>query len=159
MSLKTADLSDAHPEAQVAEPSYGDFGGRIEFFGPITTLKVFEDNTLVRDALEKDGLGRVLVVDGGGSMRCALVGGNLAKLGAENNWAGIIVNGCVRDSEELADEDLGVKALATHPRKSVKRGVGEIDVTVRFSDVTWTPGHFVYADEDGILVSENNLHE
>lgn len=160
MSLKTADLCDEHDEAvSVAEPIFGDFGGDIMFHGPIHTLKIFEDNTLVRDALEAPGEGKVLVVDGGGSMRCALVGGNLGDLAEKNGWAGIVVNGCIRDSEEIGAQQVGVKALGTHPRKSVKRGVGEINIPVSFAGVRFVPGQFVYADEDGLVVSESALHD
>ena len=120
MSFATTDLSDAHPEAQVCQPVFADFGGRLAFHGPVATLKVFEDNVEVRAMLEEPGEGRVLVVDGGGSDRCALVGGNLGVLGVKNGWAGIVVFGCVRDSSELEQCDLGIKALGLHPRKSEK---------------------------------------
>ncbi len=160
MSLKTADLSDANEDSVViAEPLFGDFGGNIMFHGPIRTLKIFEDNSLVRKMVGQPGKGQVLVVDGGGSMRCALLGGNLAALAAKNHWAGIVINGCIRDSEEIAAERLGVKALGTHPRKTPKNGVGEEDIGVRFADVTFTPGHYLYADEDGLLVSADKLHD
>jgi len=160
VSLKTADLCDAHDDKlQVAEPIFADFGGEIEFHGRIHTLKLHEDNSLVREALEQAGDGRVLVIDGGGSLRCALVGGNLAVLGAKNGWAGIVVNGCIRDSEEIAAEAIGVKALGSNPRKSVKRGVGQIGETVRFADVSFSPGHWLYADEDGLVVSAQKLHD
>jgi regulator of ribonuclease activity A len=160
MSFATTDLSDAHPEAQVCDPEFGDFGGRLAFHGPIKTLKVFEDNALVRATLETPGEGRVLVVDGGGSLRCALVGGQLAVLGVKNGWSGIVVNGCVRDSEELAAEDIGIKALALHPRKSEK-GLhsAHADKLVRFAGVTFKPGAWLYADADGIVVSEQAIHE
>jgi regulator of ribonuclease activity A len=120
MSYATTDLSDAHPQAQVCDPVFRDFGGRSAFHGPIQTLKIFEDNALVRATLETPGEGRVLVVDGGGSLRCALVGGNLGVLAVRNQWAGIVVNGCVRDLAELGAQALGIKALAAHPRKSEK---------------------------------------
>lgn len=152
MSFATADLSDEHPDAQVAVPGLTDYGGKRRFAGPIRTVRCFEDNSLVRSALETPGDGAVLVVDGGGSMRCALLGDQLAALAVANGWTGVIVNGCVRDSAELATTDLGIKALATHPRKSVKRGEGETDVAVSFVDVEFTPGHWVYADEDGVVV-------
>ncbi len=160
MSFATTDLSDAHPEAQVCDPEFGDFGGRLAFHGPIKTLKVFEDNALVRATLETSGEGRVLVVDGGGSLRCALVGGQLAVLGVKNGWSGIVVNGCVRDSEELAAEDIGIKALALHPRKSEK-GLhsAHADKLVRFAGVTFKPGAWLYADADGIVVSGQAIHE
>ena len=158
MSIKTADLCDEFDDQiQDAQPLFLDYGGRITFQGPIHTLKIFEDNSLVRSALEQPGQGKVLVIDGGASMRCALVGGNLAVLAAKNDWAGIIVNGCIRDSEEMAAQPVGVKALATNPRKSVKKGAGDENITVRFADVTFSPNHYVYADEDGIVVAEQAL--
>lgn len=159
MSFATTDLSDAHPEAQVCEPLFGDFGGRLAFHGAIKTLKVFEDNALVRSTLETPGDGRVLVVDGGGSLRCALVGGNLGALGVKNGWAGIVVNGCIRDSEELGGQDIGVKALATHPRKSEKgMHSAQADKAVVFAGVSFKPGAWLYADADGIVVSEQPIH-
>ena len=160
MTIATTDLSDAHPQAQVCEPMFADFGGRIDFHGPIRTLKIFEDNALVRAELEKPGEGRVLVVDGGGSMRCALVGGNLGALGVKNGWAGIVVNGCVRDSEELAAQDIGIKALGTHPRKSEK-GLhsGHVDKVVSFAGANFSPGAWLYADADGIVVSDQPIHK
>ncbi|HZR37209.1 MAG TPA: ribonuclease E activity regulator RraA [Nevskia sp.] len=159
MSFATTDLSDAHPEAQVCEPLFADFGGRIAFHGAIKTLKVFEDNALVRATLETPGEGRVLVVDGGGSLRCALVGGNLGALGVKNGWAGIVVNGCIRDADEIAGQDLGVKAIATHPRKSEK-GLhsAHADKVVVFAGVTFKPGAWLYADADGIVVSDQPIH-
>jgi regulator of ribonuclease activity A len=159
MSTATTDLSDACPQAQVCEPGFGDFGGRAAFFGPIRTLKIFEDNALVRSLLEQPGNGCVLVVDGGGSRRCALVGGNLGVLAVKNGWAGIVVNGCVRDSAELAAQPLGIKALAIHPRKSEK-GLhsGHIDRSVQFAGVTFVPGAWLYADADGIVVADRAIH-
>ncbi|MGZ3451309.1 MAG: ribonuclease E activity regulator RraA [Polyangiales bacterium] len=157
MVLATTDLSDAHSDVQIAEPLFRDFGGERAFFGPIATLKLFEDNALVREALESQGEGRVLVVDGAGSLRCALVGGNLAALAEKNGWSGIVVFGAVRDTRELATAKVGVKALAPHPKKSIKKGAGERDVPVTFAGVTFNPGAWLYADEDGIIVSESRL--
>lgn len=157
-TIKTADLYDAYGDTlQVAAPVFRHFGQREAFAGPIATVKVFEDNTLVRANLEAAGGGCVLVVDGGGSLRCALVGDLLARLAIDNAWAGIIVNGCVRDSKEINRMDIGIKAIATNPARSDKRGEGQENVTVRFADATFTPGHYVYADSDGILVSEKEL--
>jgi regulator of ribonuclease activity A len=153
--MRTTDLWDAHADAfRLLEPVFRDFGGKRSFHGPVTTLKVFEDNALVRSALETPGAGRVLVIDGGGSVRRALVGGNLGKLAEQNGWAGIVVFGALRDSVELATCDVGLKALAVIPAKSEKKGVGERDVPVSFAGATLRPGDFLYADEDGILVSE-----
>lgn len=159
MTIQTADLCDANEgKIRVVHPMFRSFGGVPAFGGPITTLKVFEDNSLVRSTLETAGNGRVLVVDGGGSLRCALVGDQLALLGVKNGWAGVLVYGCIRDSQAIGEMKLGVFALATHPQKSVKRGIGETDVTVTFGGVSFTPGHYLYADHDGIIVSETSLH-
>jgi regulator of ribonuclease activity A len=158
MNLATTDLCDAHPDLQVCDPVFADYGGVYKFHGPIRTLKIFEDNALVRSTLETPGNGAVLVVDGGASMRCALVGGNLGVLAVKNGWAGLIVNGCVRDSEELIEQDVGIKALATHPRKSEK-GLhsGHVDKAVTFAGVTFKPGAWLYADGDGVVVSATKL--
>ncbi|MGE0484309.1 MAG: ribonuclease E activity regulator RraA [Gammaproteobacteria bacterium] len=156
--VATADLYDAHGESlRILAPIFRDFGGHRIFEGPVATLKVHEDNSLVRDALEQPGEGRVLVVDGGGSLRCALVGDNLAMLGVENGWAGIVVYGCIRDAAPIRDLSIGVKALATNPRKSVKKGEGERDAVLRFADVVISPGEYLYADEDGVVIADARL--
>ncbi len=158
MTYATTDLCDAHSEdLQIAEPVFFDFGSKTDFSGPITTLKLFEDNTLVRDVLETDGQGGVLVVDGGGSLRCALLGGNLAVLAEKNNWQGVLVYGCIRDRDEIEATSVGVKALAPHPLKSNKQGVGQKDIPVRFAGVNWVPGYTLYADKDGIVLSAKPL--
>lgn len=158
-NIQTADLCDQHEEGvRVADPiGLRSFGGRAAFGGPISTLKVFEDNSLVRSALEGAGNGRVLVVDAGGSMRCAMVGDQLAVLGVKNGWAGIVVYGCIRDSHAISQMDIGVLALGTHPRKSIKKGVGETDIPVRFAGLTFTADEYLYADHDGIVVSSEPL--
>ena len=154
MSFNTTDLSDELGDAaQVASPLFRDFGGAVRFSGPISTVKCHEDNSLVREALEQPGGGRVLVVDGGGSLRCALLGDMLGELALRNGWTGVLVYGCIRDAEAIGRMPLGAKALATHPRKSVKRGIGERDVPVRFADVIFSPGAMLYADLDGVLVT------
>lgn len=156
--MHTTDLSDKYPDlVQIPEPIFGDFGGIEMFSGPMATVKTFEDNTLVRATLETPGLGRVLVVDGGGSMRCALLGDNLAKLAIDNGWSGVVVNGCIRDAAAIGELHLGVKALATHPRKSAKQNYGWTEVPVTFAGVTFTPGHCLYADMDGIVVAPHAL--
>nr|WP_004335533.1 ribonuclease E activity regulator RraA [Thauera linaloolentis]ENO89477.1 ribonuclease activity regulator protein RraA [Thauera linaloolentis 47Lol = DSM 12138]MCM8566886.1 ribonuclease E activity regulator RraA [Thauera linaloolentis] len=158
MNIQTADLCDTHDDkVKVVSPMFGSYGGRSAFGGPISTLKIFEDNSFVRKALESAGNGRVLVIDGGASIRCALVGDQLAELAVKNGWAGIIVYGCIRDSKAIGGMDLGVFALGTHPRKTVKRNTGEVDVPVTFGGVTFVPGHHVYADEDGVIVSASAL--
>lgn len=157
MTFMTTDLSDAHPDLPVADPIFRAYGQHARFSGPIATLKVFEDNSLVRSTLETPGHGRVLVVDGGGSQRCALVGGQLGVLGVKNGWAGLVVWGCVRDSLELNALAIGIRALNTHSKKSVKKGEGTPDIPVRFAGVEFVPGHWLYADEDGLLVSARPL--
>lgn len=158
MPFATPDLCDQFgAEVRVAEPVFRDFGGVEHFAGPIATLRVFEDNALVRQALEMPGGGRVLVVDGGGSLRSALVGGNLAALARENGWSGLVVYGCIRDAAEIAGTPVGVKALHAVPRRSAKAGAGERGVPVAFAGVTFTPGAWLYADRDGIVVADRKL--
>ena len=159
MNLLTTDLCDAHEDkVRVVEPMFNSFGGRAAFFGRIATLKLFEDNSLVRKALESPGEGRVLVIDGGGSLRRALVGDQLAALGVKNRWAGVVVYGCIRDSRAIGEMDIGVFAIDTHPMKTVKMNVGETDIPVTFGGVTFIPGEWLYADEDGVIVSSAALH-
>jgi regulator of ribonuclease activity A len=159
MELLTTDLCDAHEEKlatgilRVVAPMFRSFGGRPAFHGPISTLKLFEDNGLVRQAVQSPGQGRVLVIDGGGSLRRALVGDQLAALALANGWSGILVNGCIRDSRAIAAMSIGVFALATHPQKTLKKNQGDIDSPVSFGGTTFLPGEWLYADEDGILVS------
>lgn len=158
MDIKTADLCDQFSdELEVCEPLFGDFGGELRFGGPIATLKCFEDNSLVRELTGEAGKGRVLVIDGGGSMRCALVGDMLAKKAVDNGWAGIVVYGCVRDTAALGTLPIGIKALGAHPLRSDKRGEGQRDVVVRFAGVTFRPGDWLYADEDGIILARRQL--
>lgn len=158
MTFKTADLCDAHEGGlQVCEPVFSSFGGRARFSGKVSTIKCFEDNSLVREAVSEDGDGRVLVVDAGGSLRCAMLGDMLAEKAVANGWQGVVMYGLIRDSADIAAMEIGVKALGTHPLKSVKRGVGERDVGVRFAGVLFEPGAWLYADEDGIVVSPESL--
>lgn len=133
------------------------FGGRRRFGGQIASLKCYEDNSLVRECFAEPGHGRVLVVDGGGSLRCALVGDQLAELAVKNGWVGVVVFGCIRDSEALSELPLGVMALATHPLRSVKRGVGERGLPLSFGGVVFRQGEFLYADEDGVVVCAEAL--
>ncbi len=159
MSEKTTDLCDEYADRlRIASPIFQDYGDCQSFNGTVTTVKVFEDNSLVRQALEESGEGRVLVVDGGGSLRCALLGDQLALLGQTNGWSGAIVYGCIRDAADIAEIDLGVKALNTHPLKSVKKGLGERDVPVTFAGITIRPGDYLYADADGVIVADEALH-
>ena len=153
-SFSTTDLCDAHPEIGVLAPLFRDFGGQRSFDGPIETVRVVDDNVLVREALEESGAGRVLVIDGGGSLACALLGDQLAALAIANGWVGLIVHGCVRDVAALATMPVGVKAVAAHPRKSGKRGNGERGVAIDIGGRRLDPGDYVYADADGIVVSD-----
>ncbi len=158
LAIVTPDLCDAHPEwVRVVAPLFKNYGGRTAFGGPIATVKCFEDNSKVKESLGLPGQGRVLVVDGGGSLRCALLGDLLAAQAVENGWAGVIVYGCIRDVDAIAGMDLGVQALAAIPLKSVRRGVGETNVAVAFGNVTFHPEEFVYADNNGIVVSATPL--
>ncbi|MCO5761261.1 MAG: RraA family protein [Gammaproteobacteria bacterium] len=152
-SLKTTDLSDDWgDQAQVCAPLFRDFGGRIEFHGPIATVRCPDDNSKVRELLGQPGAGRVLVIEGGGSPRCALLGDLLAQLAVDNGWAGVLVHGYIRDSAVIATLPFGVKALGTLPRKSEKRNLGETQVVVSFAGVEFRPGDLLYADADGILL-------
>lgn len=152
------DLCDEFSDTlQIVEPMFTDFGAVLDFAGPISTVKCFEDNSLVRSALEEPGEGRVLVVDGGASDRCALLGDNVAQLALDNGWAGILVYGCIRDSADISQMSVAVKALNVHPKKSNKKNQGERDVPVRFAGVSFMPGDWLYADLDGVVVSASEL--
>lgn len=156
--MKTADLCDRHGHAvRIAAPLFRDFGAHRRFHGDIVTLRVYEDNVLVREALMREGDGRILVVDGGGSLNCALLGGNLASMACEHGWRALLINGCVRDSAELATLPLGIRALHTSPRRSAKQGRGESDVTVSFAGIAFVPGAWLCADEDGLIVADRPL--
>ncbi|RMN29159.1 Ribonuclease activity regulator protein RraA [Pseudomonas coronafaciens pv. zizaniae] len=158
MHYITPDLCDAYPEqVQVVEPMFSNFGGRDSFGGQIVTLKCFEDNSFVKQQVELDGKGKVLVVDGGGSLRCALLGDMLAEKAAKNGWEGVVIYGCVRDVDMLAQTDLGVQALASYPKRSEKRGEGQLDLPVTFGGVTFNPGEYLYADNNGIIISSSPL--
>lgn len=156
MTPSTADLYDKHgPKLQVLEMPLPSYGAATRFEGRIATLKVYEDNTKVREALAQPGQGRVLVVDGAGSRRYALVGDRIAQLAVDNDWAGLVVNGCIRDSALIKTMPLGVRALGTTPRKTEKRGSGLAGVEVTFGGVGFRPGAWLCADEDGVVVSED----
>jgi len=158
MPFVTCDLCDDHPDdVRVCEPMFASFGGRETFGGQIVTVKCHEDNSRVKELLATPGKGRVLVVDGGGSMRCALLGDLIGESAVKNGWEGVIVYGCVRDVDALIQLDLGVHALAAIPLKSVRKSIGEVDLPVTFGGVTFTAGEFVYADNNGVIVSARNL--
>lgn len=160
MNFFTADLCDQFSDLdhfQIAEPIFKIFGAKKTFCGQITTLKVFEDNSLIRATLEEKVSNRVLVVDGGGSHRCALMGENITELAYKNGWEGLVVYGCIRDSEAVNALPIGVRALRAHPKRSHKKGIGDRDIQVTFAGVNFKKDHFLYADADGIIVSETML--
>lgn len=157
-ALCTPDLCDAYPEqVRVLEPMLSNFGAVEAFGGKIVTVKCFEDNSRVKELVGEPGDGRVMVVDGGGSTRCALLGDMLAEKAAGNGWAGLVIYGCIRDVDVIGETELGVQALAPIPIKSVRRGVGEVDIPVTFGGVTFGPGEYVYADNNGVIVSATAL--
>lgn len=155
----TADLIDTAPDTPSCEAQLRHFGRRRRFCGRIRTVKCSRDNGLVKQLMNTPSEGEVLVVDGGGDLYSALMGDMIAGAGAANGWAGAVIFGAIRDNEGIDALDFGVKALGTNPRKSAKDGAGQTDVPVRFGGITFTPGHYLYSDSDGILVSERPLHE
>ena len=162
-SFLTCDLCDAYKNDtsgsfRVLPPVFKAYGAKAHFAGPAATVKCFEDNTLVKAALDSPGQGRVLVVDGGASLRRALVGGNLATAAARNGWAGIVVDGCVRDVAELNACEVGIRALGLMPLPTEKKNQGESDVPVMIQGVWVRPGDWVYADDDGVVVSATPVH-
>ena len=159
MTWTTPDLCDRFPDVQVAEPVFRRFGGQSRFAGPAVTVKCVDDNSRVRELAATPGEGRVIVVDGGGSLRRALLGDMIAANAVKHGWAGFLIFGCVRDVEILATLPLGVLALAAHPMKPDRRDLGEVDVPVAFAGVSVTPGDWIYADANGVLVASARLHE
>lgn len=169
-SFATCDLCDAHKndspdEFRVLPAVFRDFGARLKFCGPVVTVKCFEDNSLVKAALDSVGfeetplgrIGKVLMIDGGGSLRRALLGGNLGASAVKNGWAGVVIDGCVRDVSELAVLDVGIRALASMPLPTEKRNQGEQDIAVQIQGLWVRPGDWLYADEDGMVVSARRL--
>lgn len=157
LSFATCDLCDAYKNhssdiLRVLPPVFKNFGGLLKFCGPVVTVKCFEDNSLVKAAVDASGEGRVLVVDGGASLRRALLGGNLGAAAAKNGWAGVVIDGCVRDVAELAQCQIGIRALAGMPLPTEKRQQGEQGLPVQIQGVWVRPGDWLYADEDGIVV-------
>ncbi|GLR88753.1 ribonuclease E activity regulator RraA [Bradyrhizobium iriomotense] len=156
--MKTADLVDAHNDlVHFCQLPFRQFGRARTFWGPIATVKCFEDNALLKACLQEPGNGRVMVVDGGGSTRLALLGDQIALILKSNGWAGIVINGSIRDCAEIDGMDVGVFCLATSPKKSAKDGVGKCDIPVSFGGVEFKPGHYAYCDADGVLVSSAKL--
>ncbi|WAP52122.1 ribonuclease E activity regulator RraA [Arthrobacter sp. ATA002] len=153
MDISTADLYDEHGETLASVSlQFQDLGGKVRFTGPVRTVRCLEDNGLVKSVLNSPGNGAVLVVDGGGSLNSALMGDMIAEAAVANGWAGVVINGPIRDRAAVAKLPMGVKALGSNPRKSAKDSVGEVDVPVEFGGVTFRPGAVLYADDDGILV-------
>lgn len=154
----TPDLCDEYPDlVQVLAPMLQNFGGVDAFGGEIVTVKCFEDNSIVKEQVALPGQGRVMVVDGGGSMRNALLGDMLAEKAAENGWEGLIIYGCIRDVDVIRQTKLGVQAISTHPRKTEKRGIGDLNIPVTFGGVTFVPGQYVYADNNGVIIAPTKL--
>ena len=155
----TCDISDQlHPHVQYLDPIFKSYGGKTAFSGRIVTIKCFEDNSLVEEALKMNGKGCVLVVDAGESLRCAMLGDKRASDAIKNEWEGIVVNGSIRDSVMINSMTIGIRALGVCPRKSIKKGNGKRNLTVNFSNVKFIPNHYLYADEDGVIVIENKVN-
>lgn len=162
MKISTPDLCDQYEGDQqagirVLDSIFNNYGGRSEFFGQAVTIRCFEDNSVLKQLVDTAGAGQVIVMDGGGSLRRAILGDMLAAKAAQNGWAGLVINGCIRDCEEIAAIDLGIKALNTHPMKTDKRGIGDLNTPVYFAGQAISPGDWVYADRNGVLVSRLRL--
>jgi len=154
----TPDLCDQYPElVQVLEPMLSNFGGREQFWGQIVTVKCFEDNSVVKQLVGTAGEGRVIVVDAGGSLRRACLGDMLAEQASQNGWAGLVIYGCIRDIDQIMVTDIGVQALGVHPMKTEKKGIGEQNIAVSFGGVTFHPGEYLYADNNGVIVAAQPL--
>lgn len=154
----TPDLCDTYPDhVRILMPLFKNFGGREQFGGAVVTVKCFEDNSLVKEILGTPGAGRILVVDAGGSMRCACLGDLLAQQALDNDWCVVIMHGCVRDADEIKTINVGIQALGIHPMKTEKKGIGEQGLSVSFAGVTISPGDYIYADNNGVLVSSVEL--
>jgi regulator of ribonuclease activity A len=156
LDAREAEITDGR--VQVLHPGLIALGQTRAFAGEVVTLKLFEDNSLLAELVKLPGAGRVIVVDAGGSLRCGVFGGNLAATAAQNGWAGVVIYGCARDADEIDACAIGVRALALHPRRSFKRGEGQRNVVVTFMGSTIRPGHWLYADRDGVIVSDVRLH-
>ncbi|MFC1236880.1 ribonuclease E activity regulator RraA [Vibrio sp. F74] len=158
MEYNTSALCDIYSDqVDVVEPMFSNFGGSASFAGQLTTVKCFEDNGIIRSILEEDGAGRILLIDGGGSLRRALIDAEIATLAEDNDWEGIVVYGCVREIDELEDMSIGIQALASIPVGAASQQIGEIDVPVNFGGVTFLPEDYLYADNTGIIISPEPL--
>ena len=153
----TADLCDEHTNIEIAEPIFNLYGGKKKFMGKIRTVIAIEDNSYVKELVNTKVDGDVMVIEGKGSIKCALLGDNLAKIASENGWAGFVINGCVRDSEIINTIPIGIKALNTMPKKSNKNNVGEFKKDLNFAGVLFREGYFLYSDSDGIIISKEKL--
>jgi len=159
MTKSTCDISDKlHPNVQYLEPIYKSYGAKTAFSGRIVTIKCFEDNSLVEEALKTNGKDSVLVIDAGGSMNCAMLGDKRVTDAINNKWEGIIVNGVIRDSAVINKMPIGIRSLGVCPLKSVKKGAGNNNLIVNFSNVEFTPNQYLYADEDGVIVTKNKVN-
>ncbi len=160
MNFVTPDLCDDFPEdVRVLSPMLNNYGGKRQFCGEVVTVKCFEDNSLVKEQAGNPGNGKVLVVDGGGSLRKALLGDMIAENAVKNGWEGFVINGCIRDVDAISELDLGVQAINTIPLKTEKRGIGDLNVPITFGGITITPGEYIYADNNGVVVSAKKLLE
>lgn len=157
MTIITPDLCDEFPEVEVFDVIFTNYGGKKSFGGEVVTVKCFEDNSMVKQLVGTPGHGKVMVVDGGGSLRAALLGDMLAEQAVNNGWQGLIIYGCIRDIDVISKLALGVQALNIHPRKTEKRGLGDINVSLTFAGVTVEPGMYVYADNNGVILSAIKL--
>ena len=158
MNFSTPDICDDFlADLQILEPLFSEYGNSEQFSGEVVTIKCFEDNTLLKKMLGTDGAGKVMVVDGGGSIRRALLGDMLAAMAVDNGWQGVLINGCVRDVEILKTINLGIRALNCHPLRSDKRNEGQLNVAVTFAGADIKPGQYLYADENGIVVADSKL--
>jgi len=157
MNIITPDLCDEFPEVEVLDLVFNNYGGKKAFGGEVVTVKCFEDNSVVKELVDTDGTGKVMVVDGGGSLRAALLGDMLAEKAVNNGWQGLIINGCMRDIDVIGTLDLGVQALNIHPRKTKKKGLGDLNIAITFAGVTIKEGMFIYADNNGVILSKKCL--
>lgn len=157
--VRTADICDEHREARVLEVLFFDYSRKNNFHGEVVTLSTYEDNEGLRELLARGGQGKVLVIDGRGSRRRALVGGKIAVLAAQQQWEGLVINGCIRDQHEFSDLNTGFKAIGTAPMPPNKNGIAREGVGLSFAGVEIKPGEYLYADEDGVIVLEKPVHK
>jgi regulator of ribonuclease activity A len=158
MNFKTADLCDANAgRVQVVQPGLGNFGGRAHFYGEMVTIRAQGDFSLVREQVNLPGAGKVLVIDNDASLDCAMLGDLLAAAASENGWAGVVINGCIRDAADIATMDIGIRALATMPLRGAREDRGELNLELEFLGANFRPGEYLYSDEDGILLCADAL--